>query len=98
MDTIDLAKIAYAAYGGTTNHLNFRGEPMPSWENLPLKIQEAWMAAANAVSIATIVSSSPTPLRLVDASEVRVCPHCSYIWPPSKVFGRCPGCQQIYEG
>lgn len=40
------AKLAYSAYGSVTNWLNYRGEPMPAWENLGDKIQSAWRVAA----------------------------------------------------
>jgi hypothetical protein len=46
----DLAKIAYRAYGETTDFKNFRGEPMPEWENLGDRIQSAWIAASTAVA------------------------------------------------
>ncbi|KKK74084.1 hypothetical protein LCGC14_2887320, partial [marine sediment metagenome] len=39
------ASMAYAAYGEYTDNKNFRGDPMPVWEDLPEKIQEAWQAA-----------------------------------------------------
>lgn len=39
---------AYAAYGEAVDHRNFRGEPMPSWHELPEKIRLAWDAAAKA--------------------------------------------------
>lgn len=45
----DLAQIAYRAYGETTDFKNFRGEPMPEWENLGDRIQSAWIAATEAV-------------------------------------------------
>ena len=41
-----LAKLAYEAYGNVTGHKNFQGDPMPSWEELPPRIQLAWDAAA----------------------------------------------------
>lgn len=44
-----IAKQAYAAYGKVTDFKNFRGEPMPEWEDLPQKIQEAWRAAVSRV-------------------------------------------------
>ena len=44
-----LARIAYQAYGETTDFKNFRGEPMPEWDDLPEKIRQAWEAAAAAV-------------------------------------------------
>lgn len=48
-----LAEIAYRAYGETTDFKNFRGEPMPEWDDLPEKIRQAWTAAAGAVKEAT---------------------------------------------
>lgn len=42
----DLAQRAYDAYGAETDHKNFRGEPMPAWDDLPCKIQDAWRSAA----------------------------------------------------
>jgi hypothetical protein len=42
----DLAKAAYHRYGSVTEFKNYRGDPMPAWEDLGPKIQSAWMAAA----------------------------------------------------
>jgi hypothetical protein len=44
-----LAKLAYEAYGKVTGGKNFRGEPMPAWDDLPEQIRDAWDAAAGAV-------------------------------------------------
>lgn len=41
--------VAYDAYGQATGGLNFRGEPMPEWADLPESIRRAWEAAADAV-------------------------------------------------
>jgi hypothetical protein len=49
-DTEDLARLAYRAYGETTDFKNFRGDPMPEWENLGDRIQSAWIAAVTAVA------------------------------------------------
>jgi hypothetical protein len=49
-DPTHLAKIAYDAYGKTTDYKNFRNEPMPKWENLGAKIQQAWVNAAFAAA------------------------------------------------
>ncbi len=49
-DQIIMAKLAYAAYGQTTDFKNFLGNPMPAWDELGDKIQGAWVAAANAVN------------------------------------------------
>jgi hypothetical protein len=51
---LDLAKIAYHAYGEVTDHKNFRGEPMPEWDGLGDTIQRAWIAAASAVEDAAM--------------------------------------------
>lgn len=47
---IELAKGAYEAYGGVTDHKNYQGLPMPEWDALTDKIKEAWMSAAEYVS------------------------------------------------
>jgi hypothetical protein len=49
-DPVDLARIAYRAYGETTDHKNVRGEPMPAWDHLGRRIQAAWISAARAVA------------------------------------------------
>lgn len=45
--TEDHARDAYMAYGAATGFKNFRGDPMPPWENLGVVIQSAWVAAAD---------------------------------------------------
>jgi hypothetical protein len=54
IDPVDLAKTAYAAYGEATGGKNFRGEPMPAWDDLGTPIQTAWVAAAGAVFKAVV--------------------------------------------
>ena len=49
VDKYRLARIAYAAYGKTTDFKNFQGNPMPEFSVLPDKIKEAWLAACEAV-------------------------------------------------
>lgn len=51
MSDIDnsLAMVAYDAYGAVTDHKNYQGLPMPEWDALPPKIQDAWRAAVSAV-------------------------------------------------
>lgn len=41
------AQEAYARYGAATDFKNYQGNPMPAFADLPAKIQEAWVAAAN---------------------------------------------------
>lgn len=43
------ARIAYTAYGRKTQFKNFMGDPMPSFDDLPATIREAWIAAANVI-------------------------------------------------
>lgn len=43
------ARIAYTAYGKVTDFKNFRGEPMPPFDELPEQIREAWTAAAGTI-------------------------------------------------
>ncbi|MET7479521.1 hypothetical protein ABZT17_34880 [Streptomyces sp. NPDC005648] len=49
-DPSELARDAYAAYGGSTGGKNHRGEPMPAWEDLGPSIQTAWEVAAEAIA------------------------------------------------
>lgn len=49
-EPVDLARIAYRAYGETTHHTNVRGEPMPDFDDLGPLIQTAWTNAALAVA------------------------------------------------
>lgn len=43
------AEQAYHAYGSVTNWKNYKGDPMPTFESLPVKIQEAWGSFAKRV-------------------------------------------------
>ena len=44
-----LGRVAYEAYGKETGGKNFLGEPMPAWDDLPVRIQNAWDAAVDAI-------------------------------------------------
>jgi hypothetical protein len=46
---LKIARIAYQAYGKATDFKNYQGLPMPEFENLPEQIQQAWIAATQAV-------------------------------------------------
>lgn len=48
---LTLGALAYTAYGRETDFKNFKGEPMPRWEELPPRIRSAWVAAATAVYV-----------------------------------------------
>lgn len=41
----ELARAAYIAYGSVTDFKNYQGLAMPTWEELPFMIQEAWVSA-----------------------------------------------------
>jgi hypothetical protein len=43
------ARIAYTAYGRVTGFKNFRGEPMPAFDDLPDQIKQAWTKAAGTI-------------------------------------------------
>jgi hypothetical protein len=43
------ARIAYTAYGRKTGFKNFRGDPMPTFDELGETIQAAWIAAAGVI-------------------------------------------------
>lgn len=40
------ARDLYYVYASVTGGKNFQGNPMPEWDVLPIKIREAWIAAA----------------------------------------------------
>lgn len=44
MNLEDVARAVYAAYGETTGHKNYQGDPMPEWADLGDTIQQAWLA------------------------------------------------------
>lgn len=39
-----LAKMGYEAYGSYTNFKTYDDKPMPKWDDLPLRIKNAWVA------------------------------------------------------
>jgi hypothetical protein len=42
------AQLAYEGYAASTGGLTFDGRPMPTWAELPERIQNAWTAAVRA--------------------------------------------------
>lgn len=47
---MNYGKIAYMAYRDSSGGKSLvSGQPIPAWEELPLRIQESWKAAADAV-------------------------------------------------
>jgi hypothetical protein len=49
-DVEAFAMSAYNAYGEVTGFKNYAGLPMPKWEELTPRIQEAWRAAVSNVA------------------------------------------------
>lgn len=49
---IELAEVAYNAYGDNRNWVVFSGALMPRWEEQSPELKEAWRAAAHAVEVA----------------------------------------------
>lgn len=45
MNELDITRLAYKAYGDTVEWMNFRGDPMPTFDELPPRIREAWVAS-----------------------------------------------------
>ncbi len=45
----EVAASAYRAYAASTGNKNFRGEPMPAFQDLPEPIRIAWLAAVRQV-------------------------------------------------
>lgn len=41
----DIAASAFRAYKAFTSDLNFKGNRIPAWEDLPQKIRDAWEVA-----------------------------------------------------
>lgn len=54
----ELAQYAYAAYGASTQFRTHDNRPMPEWEDLGDRVQQAWTAAASAV--AEVLAQQPT--------------------------------------
>ena len=54
-----IAKLAYEAYAKVTDWKNFRGDPMPQFDDLPEKIIEAWKAAIVTAREYTAYAQSP---------------------------------------
>ena len=56
--TMELAKVAYEAYGESTGHRTHDDRPMPSWDELGDRVQLAWIEAAGAVALTNIAQLS----------------------------------------
>ncbi len=49
----DIAVSAYRAYAASTGNKNFRGEPMPAFDDLTQAIKTAWEAAVRQADVDT---------------------------------------------
>lgn len=49
LDLEVLGRLGYDAYGDFTGWKDFRGDPMPTWAELPAPQREAWYAGASAM-------------------------------------------------
>lgn len=58
-DTLNLARKGYEAYFRSTDGKNYRGNVMPAFDELPLRIVMAWCAAALAIALAGVVEERP---------------------------------------
>jgi hypothetical protein len=47
--TKTLAEAAYTSYSEATGGKNFQGDPMPTWDQLPQPIRNAWALAAERI-------------------------------------------------
>ena len=61
---VEIAKRAYNAYGSAVSFRNYQGAAMPVWEELPPKIQTAWLAAVASI-IVTPGSTNEEPKRTI---------------------------------
>ncbi len=64
----DIASSAYRAYAASTGNKNFRGDPMPIFDDLPQAIKTAWEAAVRQADRASHYVNDPSGL---EASEQR---------------------------
>jgi hypothetical protein len=69
--TMELAKVAYAAYGESTNYRTHDDRPMPDWAELGDSVQQAWIAAAAAVAQAVIEEPTEKAVRSEQSAPPR---------------------------
>lgn len=69
---VELAKRAYIGYGSATSFRNYQNLPMPTWEELPPRIQTAWLAAVTAILTAPKNETTTSPV--LQSTEQQVQP------------------------
>lgn len=57
----EIAASAYRAYAASTGNKNFRGDPMPGYDELPQPIRVAWEAAVRQAVACTNCRSGDRP-------------------------------------
>jgi hypothetical protein len=62
-----IAEVAYSVYAKMTNNKNVRGDELPLFQDLGEKIQNAWIAAAEAIRNPRLADLADPPL--VDAFD-----------------------------
>jgi hypothetical protein len=88
----DAGRTAFDGYAAKAAGLNFMGEPIPAWDDLPEGIREAWRAAAAAVAgaaagdIAVQMVANVAAMK-VTAGDLDVIASCLY-----------PGCWRQFRG
>lgn len=55
IDYAMLAERGYNAYGDECNWLNYQGSSMPTWDELPQRIKNNWIAAAKAIAAEFVI-------------------------------------------
>lgn len=66
-----LARLAYTAYGSATGYRNFRGEPMPEFDDLGASIQNTWRTATQAVAARVAVRIAELATEWIDENPSR---------------------------
>ena len=60
-ERVAVAKVGYQAYGDTAEWKNYRGDPMPRWDDLGDRIQTCWIMATSAAVNYAITPPSQRP-------------------------------------
>lgn len=65
MEVVSLGRKGYEAYAKATGGKTFDGRDMPTWEQLPERIVNAWNAAAVAIAEEVLITTGePMPATL----------------------------------
>lgn len=94
-----LARIAYDAYGLAVDYKNFQGKKMPEWDQLPPKIQKAWVAAAHAsaTELARILSVPETYVKVMQEAAEEVGEHSPHSRTPDLSGNPAPQINRVQQ-